>query len=132
MSEAATETRMTPYDLVGGAEGVQAMVDRFYDLMEGDARFADLRALHARDLTPMRASLTGFLSGWLGGPRDWFTENPGKCMMSLHSPIAVTAKTASQWVEAMRIAMKDAAIEEDIAERIGEAFEGMAQGMVRR
>lgn len=132
MSEEATEARMTPYDLVGGAVRVQAIVDRFYDLMEGDARFAELRALHAPDLAPMRASLAGFLTGWLGGPRDWFAANPGKCMMSLHAPIAVTAQTAAQWVEAMRMAIAEAAIAPDLAERMGNALEGMAQGMVRR
>jgi len=131
VAESAVEVGTTPYDLVGGAERVRAIVDRFYDLMDQEEGFAELRALHAADLAPMRASLSGFLTGWLGGPRDWFVDNPGKCMMSLHAPIAVTPQTAGQWIEAMRRAITDAAVDPEIAARMIEALTGMARGMIR-
>ena len=88
---AVTEAKLavTPYEMVGGAETVRRIVDRFYDLMDEQPRFAELRSLHAPDLAPMRESLTGFLIAWLGGPRDWFSNNPGKCVMSVHSKIAI-------------------------------------------
>ena len=67
--EQATATRpRTAFDLVGGARLVRRVVDRFYDLMDADAEYAELRLLHAPDLSPMRDSLTGFLTAWLGGP----------------------------------------------------------------
>ena len=37
----------TPFELFGGAVAVRELVDRFYDLMEGDPDYAALRALHA-------------------------------------------------------------------------------------
>lgn len=125
------ESRQTPFDMIGGAVMVQTIVDRFYDLMAGQPTYAELRALHKADLTPMRASLTGFLIAWLGGPRTWFTENPGKCVMSLHSGIAVTPATARQWADAMRLAIADSAVEPDIGMGMADALEGMAMGMVR-
>ena len=64
----------TPYDRIGGREVLRAIVNRFYDLMDEDPAYAGLRAMHAEDLAPMRQSLTGFLTGWSGGPRDWFAE----------------------------------------------------------
>ena len=43
---------------------LQAITQRFYDLMEQDPAYAELRAMHAPDLTEMRASLPLFLAGW--------------------------------------------------------------------
>lgn len=121
----------TPFDMVGGAATVRRIVDRFYDLMEEQPAYAELRALHAPDLAPMRASLAGFLTAWLGGPRDWFSDNPGKCVMSVHGRIAVTADTARQWAEAMRRAIADSGIASNIATGMADALGNMAQAMIR-
>jgi len=105
-----TETRpaaTTPYDRLGGKATIEAIADRFYDLMDSDPAFAELRAMHAADLAPMRASLAGFLTGWSGGPRDWFEANPGRCMMSIHRPLPIDADTARQWIVAMRRAIDE-------------------------
>ena len=120
-----------PYDLIGGTDIVARLVDRFYDLMETDPAYAALRALHKPDLAPMRASLTGFLVAWLGGPRDWFDARPGACIMSAHSGIGINADTARQWIDAMARAMADSGIEPTLAQRIGDAFVQMARGMAR-
>ena len=132
MAAAEARVAVTPYEMVGGAETVQLIVDRFYDLMDQHPGFAELRALHAPDLAPMRESLTGFLTAWLGGPRDWFALNPGKCVMSVHGKIAVTAQTARQWSEAMRLAIADFVQDEKLATGMADALEGMARNMVRR
>lgn len=121
----------TPYDLVGGAEVVRAIVDRFYDEMESDPAFAELRALHAPDLLPMRISLAGFLVAWLGGPRDWFTDNPGKCMMSVHKPIRIDGTTAAQWAEAMRRAIAASPVEPDLGGKMADALADLALNMGR-
>ena len=126
--DAATQTA---YDLVGGMPIVSRIVERFYDLMEQNPAFADLRQLHAPDLTPMRHSLTGFLAAWLGGPRDWFTDNPGKCMMSAHRDVSVSEETTRQWAEAMRLAIKSEVPDANFGDRMAEALGSMASSMVR-
>ena len=131
MAEVDLRAPVTPYEIVGGAETVRRIVDRFYDLMDSEHRFAELRALHAPDLAPMRESLAGFLNAWLGGPRDWFARNPGKCVMSLHAAVAVSALTARQWSDAMRLAIADHVPDENLATRMADALEGMARNMVR-
>lgn len=122
----------TPYDRIGGLDTLRRITDRFYDLMEQDPAYAELRLMHAPDLAPMRASLPLFLAGWSGGPRDWWVANPGKCMMSMHAPFPIDRQTAGQWAEAMRRAVQDAAPEDT---EIAEAFIGvltrMALGMAR-
>ncbi len=111
---------------------VRRLVDRFYDLMDSDAAYAALRGLHAHDLAPMRDSLTSFLTAWLGGPRDWFEQRPGACIMSAHAKIAITPQTADEWVRAISRALADVGIENPAREMIGVAFARMAQGMAMR
>lgn len=127
----SSATLQSPFAAFGGTAGVRRAVDRFYDLMDSVPAYHALRALHADDLTPMRHSLTGFLTAWLGGPRDWFEEHPGKCMMSLHAPIAIDAVVADLWVAAMTQAMADVRVEPALAQQAGAAFQRMATQMVR-
>lgn len=121
----------SPFARVGGAEGVRRIVDRFYDLMENDPAYAALRAMHADDLAPMRESLAGFLTAWLGGPRDWFAQHPGTCIMSAHAHFPITPETAGQWIDAMRRAMVDTGVDPDLAGAMEEAMTRMAGAMTR-
>lgn len=95
----------TPYETIGGAAVVAAIVDRFYDLMDEDPAYAEVRALHGAELGPVKDGLAQFLNGWLGGPRDWFDK--GLCMRSLHVPMAISNEAARQWAEAMTRAIAD-------------------------
>ena len=80
----------------------------------------------------MRASLPMFLAGWSGGPRDWSEANPGKCMMSVHQPFAMSHETARQWADAMRRAIKDTATDDtEIADALADALSRMALGMAK-
>lgn len=131
-AQAAQTPVASPYDRIGGIAGLRQITDRFYDLMDKDPAFRALRAMHAPDLAPMRESLPGFLAGWAGGPRDWFDANPGKCMMSMHKPFAITRETAEQWAEAMTRAIADVApADTEIANALGEVLAQMARGMAR-
>ena len=68
-----------------------------------------------------------------GGPRDWWQDNPGKCMVSLHGPFAIDRDTAGQWAGAMRRAIADVApADVDVAQAMGDVLERMALGMARR
>jgi len=130
MSESGTSAT-TPYDSLGGESAVRRFVDRFYDLMETEAEYAALRAMHAQDLAPMRRSLTGFLTGWLGGPRHWFEENVGVCVMSAHAVLPISAETSQQWTDAMARALAESDVDADLATRMNDAFGKMAGGMAR-
>jgi len=127
---AETAPPRTPYEVLGGATVMRGIVDRFYDLMDSDPAYAELRAMHAPDLAPMRESLTGWITAWAGGPRDWFAANPGKCVMSAHRGLEVSGGTADQWVDAMARAIaesgpKDKALGKLMAERLAMMAEAM-------
>lgn len=132
MAASAETAPMTPFERIGGHATLRAITDRFYDLMDSDPAYAALRAMHGEDLAPMRASLPSFLAGWCGGPRDWWVANPGKCMMSLHSPFPIDRDTAGQWAQAMRRAIADVApADADVAQAMGDVLTRMALGMAR-
>lgn len=123
---------LSPFARIGGRAALQRITDCFYDLMERDQAYAQLRAMHAPDLGPMRASLPAFLAGWSGGPRDWWDSNPGRCMMSVHKPFAIDGTTAGQWADAMRRAIAQAALPDpEIADALADVLSRMALGMVR-
>ena len=128
----ATQVQLTPFDMIGGSPVIRAIVDRFYDLMEHEPAYKELRAMHADDLTPMRESLAGFLTAWAGGPRDWFTTRPGACVMSFHGNLGVTRQTADQWMQAMQRAIAETPIDNpELAQSLSDALSRMAQGMAR-
>jgi len=122
----------TPYARIGGADAVRRLAQRFYALVDAEPEYRALRDLHRSDLDAVSESLAGFLSGWLGGPRDWFVSARG-CIFSLHAPVAVTAETARQWGDAMaRAIAADPAIPDDIGAQLTERLGAMAQAMAPR
>lgn len=133
MTEAIAETPvLSAFEQIGGHAAMQAITDRFYDLMDQDPAYAELRAIHATDLAPMRESLPLFLAGWAGGPRDWFERNPGKCMISMHAPFPINSQTAVQWADAMRQAIAESAVaDRAVADAMADVLDRMARGMAR-
>ena len=118
--------------MLGGAEPLRRIVDRFYDLMDSEPQAAGIRAMHAPDLGPMRQRLFEFLSGWLGGPPLYF-ERPGqKCIVSAHGAFAIGAAERDAWMMCMRRALEDCAAPADVRALIEPAFARMAEGFRNR
>lgn len=60
--------KISIYESIGGIDQIDALVDRFYDLMALEPHFGDLRSMHPQDLSGSREKLKFFLTGWMGGP----------------------------------------------------------------
>lgn len=121
----------TPFDIIGGRAPVEAIVNRFYDLVDGDPAYAELRAMHAPDLGPVRASLAGYFVAWLGGPRDWFDTAANTCIMSLHGGYRISTDVAGQWAGAMsRAIAAEPGLDPPFAAAMNEAIARMAHGMI--
>lgn len=128
MATQTEEKPTTPFDLLGGHPVLERIVRRFYDLMDTDPAYKELRDLHAPDLEPVTVALASFLAGWAGGPRDWFDNNPGKCMASVHKGIVINRQTAGQWAEAMARAIEECGPEN---KQLGEAMADMLSNLAR-
>ena len=47
-------TQVTPFETIGGEAKVRALVDRFYDLMDLEPKYAELRLAHGTELERAR------------------------------------------------------------------------------
>jgi hemoglobin len=125
-------TGPTPYERLGGAGRVRALVDRFYDLMDLEPAYADLRRVHGNDLSSARDKLTWFLSGWLGGP-DLYIERFGHPRLrARHLPFSIGIVERDQWMACMNQAMVEEGIDEDLRMRLVQAFFQTADWMRNR
>lgn len=119
----------TAYDLVGGAERLRELVDRFYDLMDLEPEFAAIRALHPPSLEGARDKLVWFLSGWLGGP-DLYIERFGHPRLrARHLPFAIASGERNQWLRCMALAMQELKFDAGLQERLTQAFYQTADWM---
>jgi hemoglobin len=110
------------YDLLGGDENLRALVDRFYDLMDLEPGFAELRAMHPASLAMSRDKLYHFLSGWAGGP-DLYTPRYGQAFLrARHLPFPIGTSARDQWLTCMLMAMQELDLDEQKQEVLLEAF----------
>ena len=120
------------FERVGGEAGTRALVDRFYDLMDLDAAYAELRALHPTTLDGSRDKLHWFLCGWLGGPSH-YTDRFGHPMLrARHLPFAIGDVERDQWMACMRQAMEETHVPQELRGSLGDAFQKTADWMRNR
>jgi hemoglobin len=117
------------YELIGGEATTRQLVDRFYDLMDLEPEFADLRALHPPSLESSRDKLFWFLSGWLGGPNLYIERFGHPMLRARHLPYAIDLRQRDLWLACMKRALADSAISASLQERLLESFFGTADWM---
>lgn len=117
---------LTPYELIGGEEAVRRLADRFYDIMDEEEAAAGIRRMHGRDLGKIKERLFEFLSGWLGGPQDYFQRADRPCIRSAHRPYAIGAGERDQWLMCMSRAMVETDVPEPVRKLLDQAFLRMA------
>ena len=122
----------TAFDKLGGESGVRRLVDRFYDLMDLEAAYAGIRALHPTTLEGSRDKLFWFLCGWLGGPNHYTDKFGHPMLRARHLPYTIGIKERDQWMACMRQAMQEQGVDPDLALRLGESFYGTADRMRNR
>lgn len=90
-----------PFELLGGLEGVRALVDRFYDLMDTAPEAADIRKLHAASLKRSREKLFEYLTGWSGGPPLYESKYGHPRLRARHLPFEIGLRERDQWLWCM-------------------------------
>ncbi len=119
----------TPYVQLGGEDGVRALVDRFYDLMDLEPHFAGIRVLHPATLDGSRDKLHSFLCGWLGGPNHYIDRFGHPMLRARHMPYAIGISERDQWMACMGLAMQERGVDDALATKLAEAFFGTADWM---
>ena len=112
----------TPFEWIGGEAAVRSLVDRFYDLMDLELQYRELRAAHGSTLDDARDKLFWFLCGWLGGPAH-YTDRFGHPMLrARHLPFRIGLVERDQWLACMDQAMGETGVPEDLRQRLKGSF----------
>ena len=122
----------TPYALLGGESRLRGLVDRFYDLMDSEPCFRDVRALHQRELGQAREKLFCFLSGWLDGPPLYAQKYGQPMLRARHLPFAIGIAERDQWMACMTRAMEEIGVEQNLKQALVQAFFKTADFMRNR
>lgn len=121
---------MTPYEQLGGAEGVSRLVHRFYALMDELPEAYTVRQMHPESLAGSEESLFEFLSGWLGGPPLYVAKKGHPRLRMRHHPYAIGPVERDEWMLCMRQALKEQVPDEAFREKLDAAFAGMADHLL--
>ena len=111
-----------PFERVGGEVEVRVLVDRFYDLMDLDPAYREIRVLHPESLDGSRDKFHWFLCGWLGGPQH-YTDRFGHPKLRLrHMPFSIGTVERDQWLACMDQAMAETGVPPALRGRLKESF----------
>lgn len=125
-------TPATPFERIGGEPRIRQLVDRFYDLMDLEPGYAELRASHGTTLDDARDKLFWFLCGWLGGPDHYQSRFGHPRLRARHMPFSIGILERDQWVACMDQAMGEVGVPDDLRARLNESFIGTADWMRNR
>ncbi|MBR7889851.1 MULTISPECIES: group II truncated hemoglobin [Marinomonas] len=103
----------SPY-LALGSDGIKALVDHFYDLMDNAPKYKALREMHAVDLSSVRGKLTDYLIGWMGGPQIYLEKYGSVCMTGPHESFRIGTKERDLWVACMYESMESMDVDDEV------------------
>ena len=105
--------QQTPYQLLG-EDGIQRLVNTFYDIMDSLPEAAGVRAMHANDLSTMKIKLAEYLTGWMGGPPVYAQKYGSVCMTSPHEFYHIGPDERDQWLLCMDKALAQTGASEEL------------------
>ena len=124
-----TETILTHYDRIGGAEKVRALVHRFYQIMDELPESYGIRKMHADNLSNSEDKLFKFLSGWMGGPQLFIQEYGHPMLRRRHMPFAIGVSERDQWMLCMNQALQEVVNDDAFRNDLKIAFASVADHM---
>lgn len=117
----AAETGMnsprTPFSILG-EDGIRALTNAFYDIMDQTPEFADLRRMHAQSLDPMKQKLAEYLIGWMGGPPLYLEKYGTVCMTDPHQNFAIGPKERDEWLQCFEKALDAISASEELRDML--------------
>ena len=112
----------TPFEWIGGETRVRELVDRFYDLMDLEPGYAELRTVHGSVLDDARQKLFWFLCGWLGGPQHYVERFGHPRLKMRHMPFKVGLVERDQWLACMDQAMLETGVPDALRTKLKQSF----------
>lgn len=119
----------TPYELLGGENGVRQLAQVFYDVMDELPDAAPIRAMHAASLNDVKERLFEYLSGWLGGPRIYEEKFNTVCLTKPHRPFTIGEAERDQWLMCMDEALRRVGAPEECKQMLKVPFQRIADAI---
>ena len=121
---------MTPFEQLGGADRVRALVERFYDVMS--EREPALARLHpctpdGKVAQPSRDRFALFLIGWLGGPEDYIVHHGHPRLRLRHAHLPVDSAMRDAWLRSMTAALDTHGVAGELRAFLDERFAQVAE-----
>ena len=121
------------YNRLGADETtIRRLVDAFYDRMDQDPAYAELRAQHPASLDGSRVKLFWFLCGWTGGEQHYTGRFGHPRLRARHMPFTVTSVERDQWLACMADAAVAIGLDEAPARELLGALAPLADWMRNR
>lgn len=125
------DTYQTPYQILG-EQGIRDLTSAFYDIMDTLPEAAEVRAMHAQDLGPMKEKLADYLTGWMGGPPLYADKHGTVCMTEPHEPYHIGPRERDQWLLCMDKALKQTGASDELIEMLKEPMYRVADAVRNR
>ncbi|MRG29314.1 globin [Laceyella tengchongensis] len=105
----------TPYEAIGGAKTVRAIVEAFYPRVQAHPL---LKPIFPEDITPVMEKQRLFLTQFLGGP-PLYSEKYGHPMLrARHLPFPITPARAEAWLACMSEALDEAGVQGEVRDSL--------------
>ncbi len=125
-------TQKTPYELLGKEEGIKALANAFYDIMDETIEAETIRNMHAKSMDDIKQKLFEYLNGWLGGPHLYQKKYGKICLTDPHKPYAISNAERDQWLLCFDKALDRVGASEEAKQMIKEPIFRMADFMVNQ
>lgn len=119
----------SPFEQIGGHDGVRRLVTRFYELMNTLPEAKEVRAMHGESLSGSQEKLILFLTGWLGGPQLYIERYGHPRLRARHMPFEIATAQAMQWMLCMDQALEETVDDEDFRVALAHRFAHVAAHM---
>lgn len=116
----------SPYDALGGEQGLRQLSKEFYKAMDTLPAAEHIRKMHGSSLVDIEQKLFEYLSGWLGGPALYSQKYGTVCLTESHEPYSIGAEARDQWLLCMDQALDAVRASDELKELLKQPFFAIA------
>lgn len=123
--------RQTVYQMIGGEQALERLVEKFYDIIETDPDGEIVHALHRKGfgISHVRLAQFEFLSGFFGGPQ-YYAERMGHAnLRAMHEHIQIGSAEVNAWLVCMEKAINELEFDADVKAKLMLHFTRSAESL---
>ena len=133
MTLTAERRKPSIYDNLGGAEGIEKLVNTFCDVLETTEVGRPIHLLHLRGhgMAHARMEQFNFFSGMFGGPKLYAEKWGHSNVRQIHEHVEITEAHKDAWLASMKLAIEKLDYEPNMKQLLMDNFERMASLLVK-